>query len=260
MDLVIQKINAIKDISTWFRYAEPEGGESQWKEGRSAMEFARYMTSANGKMPKDLKSYLKKIGFSNENYVCFPEEVTSFAGFDLGDGSGRHHDGLLVSQNYIVGIEAKVSEPFDVSISKKIQGAKNNADGGKNMHTRIFNSLRMINPAFCDESLNSVGSLMYQLISGTVGTIIEAKRRGVSKAAFVILEFDGDVDNKGKNDIKNLTLNQSAYNEYLDFLNLSDKEDKDRFISLEDGIQVWISKIKIWVKKETYQYNNAENS
>lgn len=260
MKLEIKKNNIIKDVDTWFKFAEPKGGEKQWKEGRSAKVFAQYMTSSNGDIPTEIENYLKNIGISDRYFVCYPEEETSFDGYKLGKGAGRNHDGLLVSKGFLVGIEAKVSEPFDLSIKAKMDGAKKNSDKGENMHTRIFNSLKMINPEFCDESLNSVGSLMYQLISGTIGTIIEAKRRSLSKAAFLIIEFDGDVDNKGKANEKNIVLNQNAYNEYLAFLHLSNKEDKDRFILLEDGIKVWISKINIWVKKETYQYYNIGNN
>ena len=35
--LTIKKENTINDITTWLKYAEPEGGMSQWVEGRSAM-------------------------------------------------------------------------------------------------------------------------------------------------------------------------------------------------------------------------------
>ena len=78
--LTIKKENTINDITTWLKYAEPEGGMSQWVEGRSAMEFARYMTSSNGSLPLELDAYLKSIGIKCGNFVCYPEEVTSFTG------------------------------------------------------------------------------------------------------------------------------------------------------------------------------------
>ena len=169
MKVEIKKVNVIKDLGTWFKFAEPEGGESQWVEGRSAMEFARYMTSSNNNLPNEISHYLKSIGVKDKKFVCYPEEVTSFEKCNLGKGSGRHHDGLLVSDNFLVGIEAKVSEPFDLSISKKIEGAKNNSNPD-NMRIRINNSLKLLSPNFEDNNLESNNHLMYQLISGAVGT------------------------------------------------------------------------------------------
>ena len=88
------------------------------------MEFARYMTEYKGKMPEAIHRYLESIDFKDK-YTCLPEETTSFKGKDLGTGEGRHHDGLLVSKNYLIGIEAKVSESFDYSLQKKIAIAEN---------------------------------------------------------------------------------------------------------------------------------------
>ncbi|MBO4664010.1 MAG: hypothetical protein J5663_06315 [Bacteroidaceae bacterium] len=254
MKLEIKKINTIKDLGTWFKYAEPEGGESQWKEGRSAMEFARYMISSNNNLPKEISTYLKNIGFKNEDYICYPEEITSFENSEFGKGPGRHHDGLLVSKNYLVGIEAKVSEPFDCPISKKMGNAKNNSDKGDNMHKRISNFLKFLKPDFGDDTLESVNSLMYQLVSGSVGTIIESRNRNLSNAVFLIIEFDGDVK-KEKNYSKNVENNQNAYNDFLEFLKLKDKDDINRYIDVDvdkGKIRMWINKIRITIRKEEY--------
>lgn len=262
MKLEIKKNNIIKDLRTWFKYAEPEGGESQWKEGRSAMEFARYMISSNNRLPKELSSYLNSIGFKDENYICYPEEVTPFDDFDLGTGSGRHHDGLLVSKNYLVGIEAKVSEPFDNSILTKLERAKSNSDKGANMRKRIVNSLKILKSSFRDDLLDqeSVQSLMYQLISGSVGTIIESCKRNICNAVFLIIEFDGDVDGKEKNYDEKVENNQKAYDKFLVFLNLTDKDNKNRYIDVEikdKKIRMWINKIRITIKKEGYEYSQT---
>lgn len=259
MNLEIKKNNIIKDLGTWLKYAEPEGGESQWAEGRSAMEFARYMISSNNRLPKELSSYLNSIGFKDENYICYPEEVTSFDNFDLGKGSGRHHDGLLVSENYLVGIEAKVSESFDNSILTKLDKAKSKSDKGDNMRKRIINSLKILNSNFNDDTLESVKTLMYQLISGSVGTIIESYKRNICNSAFLIIEFDGEVL-KEKNYDEKVENNQKAYNEFLVFLNLTDKDNKNRYIEVEikeEKIRMWINKIRITIKKGKYEYSQA---
>jgi hypothetical protein len=251
MKLTIKKTKEIFDITTWFKFAEPEGGESQWEEGRSAMEFARYMTSSNKKMPSEIKRYLQSIGMKDNEFECYPEEVTSYKNCNLGQGSGRHHDGLLVSKNYLVGIEAKVSEPFDHPISHKLKNRKDSS----NMHKRIYGSLKILNPDFDDKTMNSVGDLMYQLISGAVGTIIESRRKDITKAAFLIIEFKGCVK-KEKNYQSLVDNNEEAYNKFLKFLHLENKSDKERFIDVDDGkIRLWINMIKINIKTDGYKYS-----
>ena len=218
------------------------------------MEFARYMVTPKGKMPKEIQSYLNKIGFGEEEYKCYPEKVTPFDYNEFGSGSGRHHDGLLVSKQHIVGIEAKVDEPFDEPIQKKIYKAKYNKDQGENMKKRIVNSLKRIKPSFKEKDLDSVGHLMYQLISGSVGTIIEAQNNDIINAAFLIIEFESD-DNKEK-DFEKITRNQEAYDAFLKFLNLSDKLDEERYIQFDEGGgKLWIKKIKIRIHKEAYKYS-----
>ena len=256
MKLQIKKEVIINDISMWFKYAEPEGGESQWKEGRSAMEFARYMTASKGKMPVEIQNYLKRIGFSeDDDFTCYPEEVTKYDCNTLGTGSGRHHDGLLVSKNYLIGIEAKVSEPFDEAIQNKIEKSKSNKDKGENMKKRIVNSLKMFKPEFEEQSLDSVGHLMYQLVSGTVGTIIEARNRKINNAAFLVMEFESEHEEKDYKD--DIMRNQEAYNAFLTFIGLLNKEDKERYIQLEE-MRIWFKKIKIKISKETYKYTEIK--
>ena len=263
MKLKIEKTNVINDVSTWFRFAEPEGGAAQWKAGRSAMEFARYMTTAKpGQMPDEIEQYLNGIGFNVCQFICYPEEVTSFDGYNLGKGSGRHHDGLLVSDNCLVGIEAKVSESFDKSISKKIEGAKSNSDDGENMRDRIVNSLKLIKPDFDKVSLSDekIGSLMYQLVSGTVGTIIEADKRNISKASFLIIEFVGDVERETNYKSK-VEDNQKAYDNFLEFLGLSGKEDSERYLNInlkDKTIQIWFAKIQISITRDFYKYKKTQ--
>ena len=256
MKLKIEKTNVINDVSTWFRFAEPEGGIAQWKAGRSAMEFARYMTTANpGQMPEEIRRYLDGIGFNDRQFTCYPEEVTSFHGYNIGTRSGRHHDGLLVSDNdnCLVGIEAKVSESFDKSISKKIEEAKSNSDKGKNMRDRIANSLKLVKRDFDRESLSDekIGSLMYQLVSGTVGTIIEADKRNISRASFLIIEFVGEVEKESNYESK-VKNNKEAYDNYLDFLGLSGKGDSERYLNVnlkDKTIQIFFAKIQISITK-----------
>ncbi|MCQ2145992.1 MAG: hypothetical protein MJZ16_00580 [Bacteroidales bacterium] len=252
MNLKITKENSINDLNSWFRYAEPEGGEKQWKEGRSAMEFARYMTSSNGKLPKQIEAYLKAIGIKDKSCYCIPEHVTEFPQQLLGKGSGRHHDGLLVSDSIIVGIEAKVSESFDKSVRETLKEAMSNKDKGKNMRDRIINSLKMITrKPTPDES--EVSHLMYQLISATVGTVLEAELRGKDKAVVLIIEFAGDIEDYGNTDKykQEVAANQQAYDDYLEYLGLVGKSDVERYLNVNE-IKVWFKKIRVEVKRQVF--------
>lgn len=261
MKLKIEKTNVITDITTWFKYAEPEGGESQWVKGRSAMEFARYMTQKEGVLPKEMADYLSCIGVDSKEFTCYPEYVTSYDGYNLGTGSGRHHDGLLVSKDCIVGIEAKVSESFDRSLGEKLASAKKNSDEGENMKRRIMGSLELITGKDYSDDELSVSHLMYQLISATAGTAIEAEKNAVSKAVVMVVEFIGPGINKGGSDKKYNTQireNAKAYKEYLNFLGIDNLPDIDTYIITPKGLKIWYKKLVINVKKQDYEYTLSD--
>lgn len=259
-NLTIIKENHISDLSSWFKYAQPEGGDKQWKDGRSAKEFARYMTASKGSLPAELLSYFEKIGIKDSYFECLPEHVTSFAGYGIGKGEGRHHDGLLLSSSAVIGIEAKVSEPFDKSLKEKLKKAQDNSDGGKNMKERILGSLALFHKTTPDENVEEI---MYQLISATTGTIIEAYEREKSKSVVLVLEFTGDVDlgsseaqiKKEKQQIQD---NDSAFQNFLKLLGLSDKADPERFLDIkfrDKDIRIWFKKLRISINKSMLSYS-----
>ena len=261
MKLNIFKQNPIYDLFTWFKYAEPEGGESQWKEGRSALEFARYMTYGKGNVPQEVETYLKSIGISGDECSCQPEYITPYEGYDLGKGGGRHHDAIIHTEDAVIGIEAKVSESFDKSISEKLSSATKNSDSGKNMKKRIMSSIKLIKGVDYSDSVAEVNHLMYQLISATVGTLIEADKANVNKAVVLVLEFVGDVDfggNSYKNQMEN---NAKAFNDFISFLGIKDEEnayDDKRKISCDINgrtIDLWFKKMSISISKDDYSYS-----
>lgn len=257
-NLTIQKENTITGIDTWLKYAEPEGGESQWKEGRSAMEFARYMTASDN-LPKEIHDYLNAIGIKDSNYRCSPEHLTTFPP-SFGRGGGRHHDGLLISKSAIVGIEAKVSEPFDKSVSVWINSGT--GKGSKeNRNQRILEFLSLLKDQRLLSVDESAKSLMYQLVSASVGTIIEAVNNGKDKAVVLVIEFTGDIDDNGDHDqyIKDITRNEQDYEYFIKYLGISERTDLDRNIKVEYNskkITVWYKKLTISVHKGGYSYSN----
>lgn len=255
--LVIQKTHTITDLSTWFKYAEPEGGEKQWVVGRSAMEFARYMTNSKNGLPKEIADYLIEIGINSLSAICIPEHVTDFPS-EFGTGSGRHHDGLLILEECVVGIEAKVSESFDVTIAKWLRKGENNKDRGKNRLERISESIKLISTKPFEEAKG----LYYQLVSATIGTILEAVRNKKNKACLLVIEFGGDIDEGGthKNYIKSIQNNAKAFKDYLEFLGIDNRSDKESKITVnynDYSVDLWIKKLHIDISlpKETVKYN-----
>lgn len=256
-----KKAKLIDDVNKWFEYGEPKGGAKQWKIGRSAFEFARYMTSYGGTVPSAILQYLQSIGIQAYNFECEPERITSFSkkeisklcpGWNLERGEGRHHDGLMWSTGYdcVIGIEAKVSEPFDRSIKDRIESAKNNHDQGENTKKRILESIRIIKGEKEQNKEWLKKDLMYQLLSATIGTVIEAKKLGATNAVFLVIEFTGNVY-KEKGYDKHVDKNRKDYDNYMKFLELEKKDDKDRNIEVDD-IKVWFKKLSINIGKADY--------
>lgn len=247
MKLKIKKTNFISSIDSWYRFAPPERGDSQWVDGRSAKEFAKYMLSEAGKMPSEIEKYIKSLGWECHDCDCFPEHVTNFL-LEYGTGSGRHHDALFVSKDWVVGVESKVSESFDSRIEDWLEKGKKNKDGGKNRKARIKESLRLITgQAYSDKDIESeaILDLRYQLISATVGTILEAKNHNIRKAALLVVEFQGNVL-KEKGYMKNINTNSKDYQSFLDFLQIGEKNDLERKIEVKIDIDYTLS---IWFKK-----------
>lgn len=263
-NLTIEKgSRQISEINEWFEYGEPKGGSNQWKIGRSAFEFARYMTSYDGAVPSAIMEYLKSIGIQARSFKFEPERITPFCkkgiskfcpGWNLGSGEGRHHDGFmwpLDDNECVISFEAKVSEPFDRSIKDRIEAAKKNHDQGENAKQRILESIRVIKgekDTSADWHKNE--DLMYQLLSATIGTVIEAKKLGATNAVFLVIEFTGNVCKEKNYDAK-VDKNRKDFDNYMEFLGLGQEDDKGRNINI-DGINVWFKRLSINIGKAEY--------
>ncbi len=177
MSIIIQKVKDINDEVDWFLYAPPQGGKTQWKDGYSAKEFARFATRRK-EFQTLINEVLKKCELKTGiSFTCEPEALTS-----LPYSSGpRHHDLLMRSQKLIIGIEAKVNETFGKTIEKETK------DAGKAKNARIE---WLTDTLFPDhKNCESVDHLNYQLLTGLAGTLLEAKRADVKQCIFLIVEF-----------------------------------------------------------------------
>lgn len=185
----------ITNYEEWFLYAPPKNGILHWKDYRSAKEHAKYMTSSNPYLPSELNEIISKYT-SNNKCICYAEHVTNLEANNLGSGEGRNHDSLLVFDDLIVGIEAKAEETFGVECAK-IKLDSNNQKARYNGISREI---------YGDDIINHK-AIRYQLLSATIGTLIEAKNRNINKALLLVITYNSDklsqinVDNNS-NDLK----------------------------------------------------------
>ena len=172
--LVIKKENyEICDLQDWEDYAGPVD-KKQWKDKRSAKEFARFILSGNGYIPIKLLcaicDYTKAY-----NYVLYPEFLTGFKKYGMGSRGPRHHDGLLVGSDIVVGIEAKADEALDKKYLSEYDSNK--------IRYKVISEL-----IFGDEPENHT-NIRYQLVSSAMGTLIEAAERKKDTAVLLIVSF-----------------------------------------------------------------------
>ncbi|MBR5309084.1 MAG: hypothetical protein IKU43_09950 [Clostridia bacterium] len=172
------KNNGIHNLETWKKLAPPMGGDKQWKEGRSAMELARYMTADYPAVPSEIEDLLVGFTDSDSEFDWSAEYVTSFAKHGLGRG-----EGLMYNSDIVIGIEGKADESFG---SQTIGEALKNASDNK--LTRINGMLGML----FDNPPKELEKIRYQLVTATAATLIEAMERNAKKALVLVIVFKKD--------------------------------------------------------------------
>jgi len=172
--------NGIATLDDWFRVSPPMGGEKQWKDGRSAKELARYITSALPNVPAEVEEKLSHFVSSDSAFEWAAEYVTDFASHDLGRGEGRNHDAMMVNDEIFVGIEGKADESLGSQyVGTALIGA------GDNKKHRIEGMIHML----YGDSLDAHKDIRYQLVTAACATLLEAKMRGLRKAMLMVIVF-----------------------------------------------------------------------
>ena len=231
MKINIEKSVKIENLVQWFEVAQPKGGNVHWKPGRSAMEMARFALS--NEFAKVISKVLKECGLKDCNFKCEPEKQTTFEK-GMGTGGPRNHDLLMLGDDILIGIEAKVSESFD----EKIKDKRKNAT--ENMHLRLNSCLDYL----YETRPQNAEDLYYQLFSSTVGSIIEAKRQKKNNVISLFVVFVGDVDKEDKYET-NVNNNDIAFNEFCQTFGLGENGGKLPKIPGAPDVNCWIKKIKI---------------
>lgn len=182
-----KKGQPIETFEQWEEFGRPRLS-NQWKSGRSAMEMAKYAIKRTKVFEGLIKSVLKECGIPEQNFTCEPEASASM-GKGMKRGGCRNHDLLMVGKDgCVIGIEAKVTEPFDKPLEIKMTEQSINKNGNKKA-TRAYSLLEyFVKPKYH----NKAKRIGYQLFAATRGTICSA-----SKTAIMLVIVFVDDESKG---------------------------------------------------------------
>ena len=151
-------------------------------------------------------------------------------------GNGRNHDLLMIGEDFVVGIEAKVSEPFGEEISTELIEASDNKKG------RID---KLANELFGCE-INEVKDgleLRYQLLTGVYGTLLEAENNKKSKALFLVVVFTDGLTSEDENAVNR---NNDDFKNFCKCINLSEEGGT----ICKSNVALTIKKVEISLKSE----------
>jgi len=221
-EVLNDKGEKINNPEEW-KHKAPPMRPIQWQDGRSAKTNAEYVFSDHKELDELLKLYTKY-----EKCILYAEKKTELD--PLGKRGPRNHDSLMVFDDLVVGVEAKVDESLDNKIKQY--------DLNKERYSGI---IKMIYGDNVD--MDIVREMYYQLLSGTYGTFVEAKNRGKDKALFLIITY---ITNRLEE--KKLEINKKAIEEFID--SIPSDGDKKVLACNNNNIDFYIKHITIDLTKK----------
>ncbi|MBE6727849.1 MAG: hypothetical protein E7562_04285 [Ruminococcaceae bacterium] len=165
----------IVDVDSWYNECPPKKGEKQWADGRSAKELAKYITKSLPNVPAEIEKAINTIVPADAEFDWDAEYVTSLPGY----GEGRNHDAILFNDDIVITIEAKADETLGDFIGEEIKNAS------VNKLYRISNLLEYIFKG----GFKNYQNLRYQLLTASVGTLLEAQKNDCDTAVLIVLVF-----------------------------------------------------------------------
>ncbi len=165
----------IVDHDSWYNVCPPKKGEKQWADGRSAKELAKYMTLRLPFVPTEIEKAVNAIVPADAEFEWDAEYVTNLPGV----GEGRNHDAILFNKDIVITIEAKADETLGNLIEEEIKNAS------VNKLYRISNLLEYLFKG----GFKNYQNLRYQLLTASVGTLLEAKNKNCNTAVLIVLVF-----------------------------------------------------------------------
>jgi hypothetical protein len=185
----VEKRNrSICSLTEWREHGRPAGGDSQWRDGRSAKETARAWL---GLLPvlTLLESHRATSGLRISRVE--PEVRLKFD--DYG-GNTRNSDVVVYGQGdagkVVIAIEAKADEPFDRR--SLAEAARSSTSERSNLPARADELSRRLFGSDLAELDENQRDVPYQLAHGPIAAALEAERVGASTAVFAVHEFRTD--------------------------------------------------------------------
>ncbi len=228
--------------SNWEASWKPKK-ETQWKDGRSSKEFAKFASSEY--FPSLISQVLKSCGIAEQDFTGTPEYKSSL-GKGFGRGGCRNHDLLMEGdEDCIIGVEAKVSEPFDEDMEKMLDKQKKNYNDNETK-TRAYKLRRYL----VKEDNQDVDKIGYQLFAATRATINSAIVNKKKKCIVLVIVFEGEID-KGNKYEEKVAKNNKDFVEFCKAVGVQDGKIKI------DGIEYWIKKVSVNISK-SYKLNEQD--
>ena len=229
----------IDSVEKWEQIAPPFGRDKQWEDGRSAKELAKYIVGANGNVPKEIEDVIPDDLLGDKGFSWAPEYVTCFDKKEFGTGNGRNHDLIMYNDNLFIGIEAKTDEPFDKTLGAWLTSGK--SEGSTENRKKRLNAMcnRILGRDYDPEKDKD---LRYQLFSAITGIIIEAEKRSLENAMFIIITFKVKGNKYNENRIKQ---NKENLKQFLNMKELEYSETEGRIKSYSEIKNLYIRYITI---------------
>ncbi len=190
---IIKDTRTLTTLDEWKRFAGPKRSD-QWKPNRSAMEVARAWLEGNSmELPPEVASALwTHPSFGPvQSWTAEPEAQLRFDNFP---GEPRNSDLVAHAVDargpFVMAVEAKADESFDVTVSEKFDRALETflVNPRSNAVARLLQlSQALLGAQRAGEPAAVV--LRYQLLTACAGAACEAQRRGCSRALMLVHEF-----------------------------------------------------------------------
>ena len=193
----------IQSVEDWFRYAPPKGGADQWRDGRSAKEFARaWVESGSVSVPDELVALLSSHP-DTQSAVLENGEPEARLAFDKRVGEVRNADlavrAVSGSAPLALTIEAKADEPFDQLVPDTLADALDRilerGRGGGIDRVRDLATSLLPPPR---RGLPPLRLLRYQLLTAVAGSLAWARQLEAPRAVLVIHEFQTSQTSTGE--------------------------------------------------------------
>jgi hypothetical protein len=185
---ILKAEHSITSLSEWERYAPPKAAH-HWKDGRSAKEVARAWLEDAKNMPREVLAALaghRDFG-AVLSWTAEPEAKLRFDGLR---GEPRNSDLLVLAKDahgqYLIAVEAKADESYGETVAGATAAARKRLE--RNPRSNGIARIDALKRLLLHEG-TPTEALRYQLLTATAGALMEAKRRGLSRAVLLIHEF-----------------------------------------------------------------------